>query len=103
MISGAELCLSPMGLSLVSKLAPRSLQGVMMGVWFLATFVGNTLAGVIGMLWPPWSRAHFFLLLVLNSLGSAALLWLQRRRLVVALGAKSGSHGASTDHTQRVV
>lgn len=103
MISGAELCLSPMGLSMVSKLAPRSLQGVMMGVWFLATFVGNTLAGIIGMLWPRWSHAHFFLLLVATSLGSAGLLWLQRRRLAVALGTAPSSHGASTDHTQRVV
>jgi proton-dependent oligopeptide transporter, POT family len=40
-----ELCLSPVGLSSVTKLAPRKLVGQMMGVWFLATSLGNLLAG----------------------------------------------------------
>jgi hypothetical protein len=39
-----ELCLSPVGLSSVTKLAPRKLVGQMMGVWFLATSLGNLLA-----------------------------------------------------------
>jgi POT family proton-dependent oligopeptide transporter len=41
-----ELCLSPVGLSSVTKLAPRRLVGQMMGVWFLATSLGNLLAGI---------------------------------------------------------
>lgn len=40
-----ELCLSPVGLSYVSKLAPKKLLGVMFGVWFLANFVAGVLAG----------------------------------------------------------
>lgn len=84
-LSIAELCLSPMGMSMVAKLAPRSLLAVMMGVWFLATFVGNSLAGVAGMLWPYWSHARFFLLLVGTSLISAALLWRYQRRLTAAM------------------
>jgi POT family proton-dependent oligopeptide transporter len=40
-----ELCLSPVGLSSVTKLAPRRLVGQMMGVWFLATSLGNVIAG----------------------------------------------------------
>ncbi|CAG0905762.1 unnamed protein product, partial [Cyprideis torosa] len=43
-----ELCLSPVGLSYISKLSPKNLIGVMFGVWFLANFVSNTLAGVSG-------------------------------------------------------
>ena len=42
-----ELCLSPVGLSSVTKLAPRKLVGRMMGVWFLATSLGNLLAGLL--------------------------------------------------------
>ncbi|MBB5353151.1 POT family proton-dependent oligopeptide transporter [Haloferula luteola] len=42
-----ELCLSPVGLSSVTQLAPRRLVGQMMGVWFLATSLGNLLAGLL--------------------------------------------------------
>jgi POT family proton-dependent oligopeptide transporter len=42
-----ELCLSPVGLSSVTKLAPQRLVGQMMGIWFLATSLGNLCAGVI--------------------------------------------------------
>ncbi len=47
-ITIGELCLSPMGLSLVSKLSPGRLTAVMMGGWFLSTSIGNKLAGVLG-------------------------------------------------------
>jgi POT family proton-dependent oligopeptide transporter len=40
-----ELCLSPVGLSMVTKLAPTRLVGLMMGVWFFATAMGNYVAG----------------------------------------------------------
>jgi len=43
----AELCVSPVGLSSVTKLAPPRLTGQMMGVWFLATSLGNLVAGLI--------------------------------------------------------
>ena len=42
-----ELCLSPVGLSSVTKLAPQRLVGQMMGIWFLATSLGNLCAGLI--------------------------------------------------------
>jgi POT family proton-dependent oligopeptide transporter len=42
-----EMCLSPVGLSTVTKLAPVKLVGIMMGVWFLATSFGNKLAGYL--------------------------------------------------------
>jgi POT family proton-dependent oligopeptide transporter len=43
-----ELCISPVGLSMVTKLAPLRFGSLMMGVWFLVNLFGNTLAGYIG-------------------------------------------------------
>ena len=42
-----ELCLSPVGLSAMTKLAPAKLAGLVMGIWFLGTALGNKLAGVV--------------------------------------------------------
>ena len=50
-ITLGELCLSPMGLALVSKLAPARVAALMMGGWFLATAIGNKLAGVLAGFW----------------------------------------------------
>jgi POT family proton-dependent oligopeptide transporter len=47
----AELLLSPIGISFVSKVAPPKLKGTMMGGWFVATAVGNTLIMVPGLMW----------------------------------------------------
>lgn len=44
----AELCLSPIGLSIMTKLSPEKLQGVMMGMWFLAAAYGQYVAGLLG-------------------------------------------------------
>ena len=43
-----ELCLSPIGLSLMTTLAPRPLHGMMMGMWFLASAYGQYAAGILG-------------------------------------------------------
>jgi POT family proton-dependent oligopeptide transporter len=43
-----ELCVSPVGLSSMTKLAPRQYVGQMMGIWFLAASVGNLVAGLVG-------------------------------------------------------
>jgi POT family proton-dependent oligopeptide transporter len=45
-----ELCLSPIGLSAITKLSPKKMAGLMMGVWFLASSYGQYLAGLIGTL-----------------------------------------------------
>lgn len=47
-ITFGELCLSPIGLSLMTKLAPKKLWGVMMGMWFLASAYGQYVAGLLG-------------------------------------------------------
>lgn len=48
-----ELCVSPVGLSYVSKLAPVKLVGLMFGVWFVANFIANTAAGITGSYMDP--------------------------------------------------
>ena len=47
----AELLLSPMGISFVSKVAPPKYKGMMMGCWFAATAIGNYLSSIPSMLW----------------------------------------------------
>jgi POT family proton-dependent oligopeptide transporter len=53
-----ELCLSPIGLSLVAKLAPKRFASLLMGVWFLGNAGGYVLTGVLGALLPPTSEAY---------------------------------------------
>ncbi len=57
-----ELMLSPMGLALVSKVAPEKWRGLMMGGWFLATAIGNKLTA-IGVYWGVWKQSSFFIIL----------------------------------------
>ena len=64
-----ELCLSPMGLSLVTKLSPPHLVGLTMGGWFLATAFGNNFSGFFGGIQHTMTPVAFFLLLA----GLAAL------------------------------
>jgi POT family proton-dependent oligopeptide transporter len=62
-ITVGELLLSPMGLSLVSKLSPPRLTALMMGGWFVATALGNKLSGVLATLWDNYeNKQHFFIL-----------------------------------------
>ena len=72
-ISLGELMLSPMGLSLVSKVAPVRMRGLMMGGWFVATAIGNKLTA-IGLLWTRWYHSSFWLLCSLSALGMAVVL-----------------------------
>ncbi len=62
LLSG-NLCLSPMGLSLVSKLAPKRVTALMMGGWFMATAIGNKLSGVLsGLFFTIENKAYYFLI-----------------------------------------
>ena len=66
----AELLLSPMGISFVSKVAPPKYKGMMMGGWFVATAIGNFLVSVGGFLWgslPLWTVWTVFIILCLLS------------------------------------
>jgi POT family proton-dependent oligopeptide transporter len=60
-ITIGELFLSPMGLSIVSKLSPKNITALMMGGWFLATSIGNKLSGVLASMWDTYEdKANFF-------------------------------------------
>lgn len=83
-LSLGELMLSPMGLSLVSKVAPIRMRGVMMGGWFAATAIGNKLTGVAGY-WDLWSHSYFFILLASMALGMAVVLLVLLRPLKKAM------------------
>ena len=83
-ISLAELMLSPMGLSLVSKVAPVRWRGLMMGGWFLATAIGNKLTA-IGVYWDRWSHAQFFLTLAIMAWVMAVVLFVLLRPLKKAM------------------
>lgn len=68
-----ELYLSPVGLSLVTKLAPARMVSMLMGVWFLSQFMGNYLAGYLGRFWDIWPGEQFFLMIAAVA-GMAGLL-----------------------------
>ena len=87
-----ELCLSPIGLSLVNKLAPIKFASLLMAVWFLANAAANKLAGVLSALYPDGKTTQFlgyqmnnmydfFILFVVMSGIAAALLMLLTRLL----------------------
>ena len=60
-ITIGELFLSPMGLSVVSKLSPKNITSLMMGGWFLSTSIGNKLSGVLASMWDTYDdKADFF-------------------------------------------
>lgn len=73
-ITIGELFLSPMGLSMVSKLSPPRLTALMMGGWFLATSIGNKLSGVLSSLWDGYEHKENFFFVNSILLGAAALL-----------------------------
>jgi POT family proton-dependent oligopeptide transporter len=83
-ITVGELCLSPIGLSMVSKLAPARLTALLMGAWFISTSIGNKLSGVIASLWDQYDdKSSFFMLNFYLMMGATLILivllpWLLR-------------------------
>src|SRR5262249_619628 len=72
-----ELCLSPMGLSLVSKVSPARLTALMMGGWFLSTSIGGKLSGVLASMWNGYdAQPHFFFANMGRGLVAAVALFL---------------------------
>ncbi len=86
LLTFAELLLSPMGISFVSKVAPPKLKGAMMGGWFAATAVGNYLVSIPMLLWgkiPVWT---IWVILIALCLLSAAFIFSQMKKLEAATG-----------------
>jgi len=77
----AELFLSPIGISFVSKVAPPKYKGLAQGGWLAATAIGNLMAGLIGYFWDKIELWQFFLILVVMCLLSAAFIFSVLKRL----------------------
>jgi len=84
-ITVGELYLSPTGLSLVTKIAPKTLLSMMMGIWLATSFVGGFLAGYLGTFWSTMDKANFFLMLALISGAAGVAIMLLRRPLRAVL------------------
>ena len=76
LIAIGEVCLSPMGLSLVNRVAPPRGRGLMMGAWFVSLSAGGYFSGTLGAYWPSMAHSRFFLLVTGILLASAAALTL---------------------------
>lgn len=77
----AELFLSPMGISFVSKVAPPKYKGAMMGGWFVATAIGNYLVAIIGYLWGGMELWMVWSVLIVCCLLSALFIFSIMKRL----------------------
>jgi POT family proton-dependent oligopeptide transporter len=91
LLTFGELCLSPMGLSLVNKMAPTNLRAFMMGGWFLATSFGNKVSGIFGEVYESGRffglgidhRTFWIVLIIGNLVGGVVVFlllpWLNRQ------------------------
>jgi POT family proton-dependent oligopeptide transporter len=87
-----ELCLSPMGLSLVSKLSPARLTALMMGAWFLSTSIGGKLSGMLASTWDDYrDKANFFVVNAVLLLAAAVAIFLMLPWLRRVVKQKTGS------------
>ena len=82
-----ELCLSPVGLSLVTKLSPARLAGVMMGVWFFATGMGNYLAGYLAGFLEERTYSDIFTVVIVSMSACAFVLALIARPIRRLMGS----------------
>lgn len=89
----SEIFLSPMGLSLVSKLAPARLTALMMGGWFLSTSIGGKVAGVMTSFWDDFTdKKMFFMILVVAAFIGGILIYSRIKTLNQVVKDKTGSH-----------
>ena len=100
-----ELCLSPTGLSYVTKVAPVRFVSLLMGVWFISSFIANLAGGLVaaqveaverGAVALPWhfgGQADFFFLFVVSSLGVGLLVAMLSPLLVRLIGVRDQADG----------
>ena len=72
-----ELHVAPIGLALVSKLAPARMLSMLMGIWFAATLPADIFGGFLGGFWSSMPKAYFFLLISLIAAAGSLALWIQ--------------------------
>jgi POT family proton-dependent oligopeptide transporter len=81
-----ELYLSPVGLSLVTKVAPARIVSMMMGMWFLSSFIGNYLSGYLGTYYEKMPKESFFGLMAVLSVAAAISMAAFNKPLRSAIG-----------------
>jgi len=84
-LSLGELLLSPMGLSLVTELAPPRFSGCFTGLWFVAIAIGHGLAAALGPFWRDWPHHRYFALMALLLLGAAGVILVRLQVLELLL------------------
>lgn len=86
-----ELYISPIGLSLVTKVSPTKIVSMMMGVWFLASFAGGHISGIIGSQYESMTKENFFLFLAFLGVVPAVLFIVTNKLLTKSL-KQGGEH-----------
>ena len=89
-----ELYLSPIGLSFVTKVAPARMVSMLMGMWFLANFVGNYFTGYLGTFWEKIPHEQFFGLMTVLGVGAGVAMLVVSRpmnKLVASHDQRVGS------------
>lgn len=87
-----ELLVSPIGLSMVSKLAPARLTALMMGAWFLVNSIAGKLAGLMATFWDTFiNKKDYFLILIIAAAVSAAIMFVLSKRISNVIHEKTGS------------
>jgi proton-dependent oligopeptide transporter, POT family len=84
-ITIGELYLSPVGLSLVTKIAPARILSMMMGVWLATSFIGGFLAGWLGSFWSRMEKPEFFLMIAAIAALAGAAIFVSRRAVAGVL------------------
>jgi POT family proton-dependent oligopeptide transporter len=80
-ITVGELYVSPIGLSLVSKIAPARMISTMMGLWLSTSFIGNFAAGWLGSFWNSMEKTSFFLMVAAVAASAGVVIWSFNRSL----------------------
>ena len=76
-----ELCLSPVGLSMVTKLAPLKFMSLFMGIWLTGSFFGNLLAGWLASHYESWSLTTLFSVPAVGSMAFGVIMWVMTKKI----------------------
>ncbi|WP_407739534.1 peptide MFS transporter [Hyalangium sp.] len=94
LLTVGELYLSPVGLSLVTKVAPVRIVSLMVGIWYLSSMGGNFLSGYIGRYYTVWSKDAFFLLLMVMGIAAGIAIALFNKPLKKAMQPEAPADAA---------
>ena len=89
LVTLGELYVSPVGLSLVAKASPTRIVSMMMGIWFLAAFLGNYGAGLLGQYWEKMPKDAFFLVTAVLGFSAGLAILALLRPLKRAMGPEA--------------